>query len=221
MQQEWMAVGRLRERRARAALEQAPDVAFAIRSRMTHTDGRTERGEAFQVERTPLLTAEADDVDALYVRLIEWVRYWGQILGDEVPSTVRVAWKRIDEDSRAAAPEKQHMGFKARTTPEGARFLLSMLTSWLLIRHERMEEGSARSEYFDDVTTLIWSMRSRYGQTAAREKLVAPRPCPACGEAGIRAVWGSEELLDVLISCEVCGFEPKAPRASQIERWLS
>lgn len=220
-ERERLAAARVRSQRARTALGEAPTLAQHIRSQVLLTDGRTESGTWTPQATTPLLTVKADDGDQMYARLLEWVAFWGEQLGGMVPSTVEVAWRRVDMDSRAAQPDPQYLGFKAGTTAAGARFLTSMLTSWLLVRHERIIEHESGEAYLDDVTKLVWDLRARYKLTPARERLVSPRACPACGERAVHASWGSADITDVEISCEVCGFTEPRPSASKIERWLS
>lgn len=211
------AESRLRSDRTKKALGQASSLAAHLRRLVLETDGRTERGAEMPEAKTPLLTMKADDVDELYVRLLEWVGYWSRFLEFMPTSTAVVAWSRWNEDQG----QEQVIGFRAGTTAVGAGMLVSAQTMWLLIRHDQIALHPVAREYQDDVLQLVWGLRARYGLTPTRERLVAPRPCPECGEHAIRATWASEDVLDVEIGCEVCDFKPKAPRASQIERWLS
>jgi len=214
------ALNRLRILRAQKALEQAPELAMHMRSKIIVTDGMSERGFELPEASTPLHTIKADDADELYARLIEWVTYWSRWL-EFMPTATSVAARHIvDPDSRAADPQMVPIGFRAAATPEGAAMLVRLQTMWLLQRIPQMVlvEEDAAAAFFDDVTSLIWSMRAAYGMTPAREKLVSPRRCEDCGAYGVEVSWNSADITDVSIACEPCGTTVESPSAARIER---
>jgi hypothetical protein len=207
----------LRAHRCRIALRQAPELVEHIRGRLQPEDEHVEsRLDARPAETVAVV---GDAADEIFVRLLEWCVYWAEQLGVEPPSPA-VLWTRVDEDSRAARPERQALGFRAGTTPAGAGVLTRLLTSWLMLREDQIVEHEAAGEYQDDVKTLIWDARATYRLTDARQRPVRPRPCEVCGEPSVGVTWRSSELLDVEIRCEHCGNVYEAPRASDIERWL-
>lgn len=213
---EEQAEARLRVKRCLTALGQAPGLVEHIRELVDAAD-RVERGELGDV--VPLVTADVDDADEVFVRLLEWVRYWSAELGVREPAAVIVHWSRVDEDSRAGVPEREALGFRAGTTPAGAGLLTRLVSSWLAVRVELMV-GDAAVAFQEDVRSLVWGLRARYRLTEARERSVRPRGCPECGEAAVGATWTGAGLLDVVVGCEACGVVLPSLRASDVERWL-
>lgn len=211
------ALAVLRAERARRALQQAPEAAAHIRSLLEPSDGRTERGAVFAVMTTPLHTGEADDADDLFARLVEWALFWADTLEVQPPASGVAAWQGWNE----AAGETVVRGFKAGTTVEGARMLMRLQTLWLLTHHEKISGHESAEVYQDDVAELVRTVRGRYGLTAVRERMVRPRPCPTCGEAGVRAWWPTEDVLQVEIVCEFCHAPVEATRPSEMLRWVA
>jgi hypothetical protein len=173
------------------------------------------------LESTPLHTEKADDADEIYVRLLEWVGYWAETLEVVPPSVAIVGWSRVDEDSRAAAPERQFLGFRAGTTPEGAAMLTRLLTLWLLSRDDRIEQDSSTGAFQEDVAQLVWSMRAKYRLTPARDRKVLPRFCATCKEYAVEAWWASADPLDVVVQCTHCLQPYLAGKPSDILRWIT
>lgn len=210
----------LRARRCLTALGQAPELAHQIRSALTPSDGRTERGLWFPVMATPLLTAIADDADELYVRILDWVSYWNDTL-EFGPAMHAIAARNFQGAHQSAEyADATVTGFKAGTTPTQAAMLTRVQTMWLITRAPYIDGHPAAAEYHDDVRSMIWNFRAKYHLTPARERNVQGAPCPVCGEVTVGAFWRSNDILDVSISCDYCGHVVPTPRASDIERWL-
>lgn len=211
---------RLRAVRCRDALKEAPELVRHIRA-LVEAGERTEAGVWSPPQRTPLVTEWVDDADEVFVRLLEWVRYWSEQLSVEAPSAVKVHWSRVDQDSRAAAPERAPLGFRGGTTPEGAADLVGVVGVWLNLRAERISGHKSGQEYQDDVAKIIRDLQGKYRLTPARDRRVQPRVCPECSEAGVGVSWpGPDIVKDVLVSCEVCNVVLPAPTAREIEFWL-
>lgn len=213
-----LAARAVRAARCGVALRQAPDLVEHIRSVAESAD-RVERGEKLAEESTPLVTETVDDADEVFVRLLEWVTFWAETLGASKPP-IAVVWARVDEDSPAASPWSQVLGFRAGTTAAGAWALTGQLTRWLGERAGAIAGFEVADEFYRDVADLVFARRAKYRLTPVRERLVRLRGCPSCGEAAVGAVWGSSDVLDVVISCEACGAVVEVPRVSDLVRWL-
>jgi hypothetical protein len=211
----------LRAHRARTALNQAADLAAHMRAAVLHTDGRTEGGTWLPEAKTPLSSVKTDDADELYARIIEWVTYWAGELDPAAVGTLPRGWTRIIQDSPAANPQVQLLGFRAGTNAPLARLLVGAQTSWLLRHDAQIAELPDADQYQIDINKLIWDYRAKYGLTRARERHVRPAECPACGEHAVSAVWTGEGLTDVIISCEDCLRVIPNPTPSKIIRLIS
>jgi hypothetical protein len=217
----------LRARRARVALSLAPELAEHLRSLLTPSDGRTERGER-PTDRTPLLTGVDDDADELYVGLLEWVDFWADALQLVKPTRGVLAWRNLQVSHRSAGyRDGQLLGFRAGTSPRVARTLVQSLSSWLLRIDERRLEGHwSTREFQDHVTWQVWSLRAASGLTAARPaREASDRPCPVCKTFSMRAEFfggtvGAAELrgeLDVAgVATRDERLDPTSPAGRRI-----
>lgn len=199
---------RIRSTGAQKALTLAPSVIGHVRGLILERSSG-EAGIDVKVERTPLPTQKVDDADEAFAQLVDWVAYWAGEFKEPLPSTSRV-W-RARED---------HIGFVAGTTEEGAGMLVRLQSLWLLARHDRIAAHDSAAVYFDDVRSIVFSLRAKYPTSPRPPRLVHPRPCPTCGEAAVHAEWRSGDLLDVEIKCEVCQATIEPTRV-EIARWLS
>ena len=215
---EELAARAVRAAHCEVALRKAPDLVEHIRGLAESAD-RLERGEILAEESTPLVTETVDDADEIFVRLLEWVTFWAETLGVSKPSPA-VVWARVDDDSPAASPWSEVLGFRAGTTPAGAALLTRLLTVWLSGRSEQIVEFEVADEFHRDVADMVFRKRARYRLTPVRERLVRSRACPSCGEDTVGAVWGSGDVLHVVVSCERCLAVVEVPRASDLVRWL-
>lgn len=227
---------RIRAARTRTALQEAPHLARHLRTQILHTDGRSERGEAFAHKSTPLNTRLTDASDELYVLLLDWVSMWVSVTGANPPATAAVAWRNYRENDADNQPKA--LGLKAGTTVKGAGALVEILTMWLLSHQPQFEHHPEFVTYQDEVCTIVWRLRSSSGLTTARKAAEAsPRPCPACGEHEMRAEYfGSSfeaaeargdlrrdqlEAVDgIEVRCSACGHTERAS-ATKIAKWLS
>lgn len=207
------------QHRTRTALSHAPELVAHLRAIILPSDGRTEAGVEQRIQRTPLLTGVADDADAVYVKLLEWGRFWFGTFR-EVQAPFARARAVTDPDSPVSAPEVKVLGFHSGTTPEGARFLVGSVAGWLSNRLDRIAEHAVAKTFFEDVTGVVWGLRARHGLTRFRERPVTPRRCPECGEASVGAVWTSERVTDVVVACVNCGWFLPAPTPVQVVSWL-
>lgn len=198
---------RIRKMGAQKALGVAADVLAHVRALVT-AGYASEGGVEVRVERTPLHTGRVDDADAAFVQLADWVEFWGEQFKAAYPRTTRT-WR-----------SGEWMGFTAGTGPARARMQVQHFTLWLSARLEQIHIHPSGAEFEADVMRIVFSLRARYPMAPGPERLVHPRPCPECGEAGVHAWWRSGDVLDVQIRCEVCGHE-LAASPYEIERWLS
>jgi hypothetical protein len=240
----------IRAEKTRRALSLAPDLAEHLRTLVLHSDGRTEPGAAITVERTPLLAGITDDVDALFVLLLEWVAYWADTLEVKPPMTAVAAWTTAG-GIRREGPDVA-AGFRAGTTPERASALVWSLAFWLLVNDGEISAHPTAATYQDDVTSTVWALRAASRLTNAPVRTTSPRPCPVCGEHTVHgeffgstfdaaekrgerlSAWArrdgetAEQALNqflaavagVEVRCEYCGWTADA-RPSQIARWLA
>lgn len=226
-QQEAEAFAHVRDLRARKALGIIPDVIFHIRTLIEAAAGRSERGVEISVESTPLIAQWVDDSDELYANLVDWVGYWARQMETMPTATAAVAWRSFDDShSSIGNVDNTVNGFKAGTTPAGARMLTRLQTMWLLGKNPQILLHPSASVYQDGITDIIYKLRSRYPTAPRPERLVSPRVCEVCGQPEMVAEWpedGSQDVHDVVIHCggdlgcgRVIETTPK-----EIAKWLS
>ncbi len=226
-------IARARSRKLAAALREAPVVAEHLRRRLHHSDGRTERGDDIPEAQTPLLSWIADDADALYVAIVEWVRAWSAVIGAPAPTSAVVAWRRyhLFEDGTRGS---NVLGFPAWATPKDAHDLVAQSTDWLARHAAEIERDEDAAVYQDDLADKVWRLRAGYGLLEARPvREGTPRRCPACGEVAVQAEFfrGSltaaelrgEDLISeasgIEVRCSACG-RVSATRPGEVMRWL-
>jgi hypothetical protein len=176
----------IREQRLREALREAPEVARHLRDKVM--SGRIERGIAVTHQHTPLLTDVEDHAGDLYVVLLEWVRFWSAELSVRPPDTAVVAWRNF-QDSHASKgySDAPLLGFKAGTGPGEAWARVLSVTTWLLLREDRIPTHPTAGVYQDEVAATVWALRAQHGLTKGRKQRDAsPMPCPSCGEREVR-----------------------------------
>lgn len=176
----------IRETRLREALREAPTVARHLREKVM--SGRVERGIEVTHMHTPLQTDVEDEAGDLYVVLIEWVRFWSEKLSVQPPVTAIVAWRNLqDAHPSAGYMDGPLLGFRAGTTPAGAWALTQTLTTWLLLREDRIPTHQDAPVYQDEVAAQVWALRAAHGLTKGRKQRDASaRPCPSCGAYEVR-----------------------------------
>jgi hypothetical protein len=170
----------------------------------------SEAGADWREVSAPLRITAVDDVDERYVRLVEWVEFWSETLSIEPPAAHVVAWRNLKAGLQ---------GFKAGTTAMGARMLVALHTSWLLIHADEIGEHESAEAYRTDVTEFLFELRQRYPMRARRERPVEGRPCPACGLWNVFVDWADEEQSRARVACDDCGWEaPQREVARMLRR---
>lgn len=203
------AAARILAWRCSKALTGAGDLTLHVRS--LALNGKTERGETLPEWSAPMRITAVDDVDAMYAQLINWVGFWSEALNSPPPSTAIVAWSNTTEPQ----------GFRAGTSPLGARMLVQLLAMWLNVQAEAIEGHESAEVYRKDIVELLGTLRGRYPLAARPPKPISLRPCPVCDHNAVGAEWGSEDMLDVTVQCEHCGHVLPAAKPSELARWLS
>lgn len=234
------AEARIRAAKLHAALRVAPDVAMQLRAAAIPSDGRTEPGVVFPVERTPLVTGYADAANDLLVVLQSWVDAFAAGLGAEAPQavtwwnlqTARASEVRAGRSADGADP----LGFQAGTTPEQAHMAVTKLAAWLLWHSGELEGLPGWWDYAAEVPALVYRLRWAAGMVSPRRPVVewSTRPCVRCQRDEVRVEFfgeplhaaeaRGENLLDaangIAIRCGFCGTVYDATPA-QIGAWLS
>lgn len=203
---------------ARRRLEDLPELVAHIRTLVVPTLGGAGDGMPRAASKEPPLPMRADaadDADAIWRQLCEWVDYWSGVFDVKPPAAATAAWRNEDGDL---------LGFRPHLTPPGAGALTKYLVDWLLVRHEAIASKPSGELYYDDVADLqqvdheretrssIWG---KYPRAARRQRPVLPRPCPVCDHYAFGAEWpagGRPE--DVVLRCEVCGHQDDTPLAT-------
>lgn len=232
------AAAQVRAWRARSALRSAPDLAMHIRA--VALSGKTERGdelveESGEISRglrewvAPMRISATDDVDDLFVRLLEWVEYWSAVLEVGAPLRATRAWRNFQHSHRSAGYQDAEVrGLKPGTSPEAARRLVHLLTRWLMEQTESINGSEAAPGYHEDVLAMMSALRGRYPIAPKPEKEASPRECPLCGMPAVLADWamGPTSSSGVAVWCSMCGqdvveFVGGHRRLQRILGWLS
>ncbi|WP_025158885.1 hypothetical protein [Leifsonia aquatica] len=190
------------------ALREAPELFTHARAL---TLSRAEAGETLSEWNAPMRITVEDDASDAYARLGEWVENFAMWL-NIAPPVSHIAAQRIQRGDM--------QGFRAGVTPEGAGLLVNLLTSWLAIHSTRIATHDAHPTYREDVTSLLWRLRSKYPLDRGRERDVLPRTCPECGIPGVQAEWWSQNNADVEVSCMICGFTIDPADYKRILEWI-
>ncbi|WP_165069685.1 hypothetical protein [Marisediminicola senii] len=204
---------RLRTHRTRTALAAAPRIVEHIRSMITPglvnaSDGMPRATSPDP--STPLRMDAADDSDALYAQLINWVHYWAEVLPTAPPAPNVVAWSN----------DREPQGFRAGTTPAGAKALVEVHTMWLMLRAQLIATHPQQEAYQNDIIAIVGTLRSRYPTAPGSERLVSSRACPVCGEAEVAGTWLSEDHYDVRVECGHCGWFVPPKYYREALRWM-
>lgn len=205
---EEQAEAELRTFRADRALAGAAELVMHVRSIAISGDG--ERGETLPEWTAPMRITAADDSDAVYAQLLNWVDYWTRELGYRPPALARVAWSN----------QREAQGFRPSTTPEGASALVSVLVTWLRIRREQIQTHPAAPAYEEDVTAFLGELRGRYALEPRKPRPAAPRACTLCGEFAVQADWYGVDVKDVEVKCSMCGHEVPVASYRRVLEWL-
>jgi hypothetical protein len=176
----------IREQRLREALREAPDLTRHLRAKVM--SGRVERGIEVTHMHTPLQTDVEDEAGDLYVILVDWVKFWSEQLSVMPPATAVVAWRNYQDAHRSTGyTDAPLLGFRAGTTAAGAWGLVQTLTTWLLLREDRIPTHQDAPIYQDEVAARVWALRAQHGLTKGRKtRDASERPCPACGAYEVR-----------------------------------
>lgn len=209
------------EMRFRRAMQDAPGVVgFVLSQRLKFGAG----GQSVPVSGSkepplPFRVSAVDDADEAYALLVSWVVAWAEFLGEPVPSTAAVAWRRelvsgglvidgerVPDSGGVATGEDEPVGFPARTTPEGATGLVRALTSWLLVRHPRIVEAGPVVEYMTELTDLLGRIARAHRTVVDRKQghQQRSRVCPICGDEAVWVSWWSDDTADLIVQCHGC-----------------
>jgi hypothetical protein len=169
--------------KTRRALSSLPDLVGYVRE-CVDTTLRSERGGHVSQESTPLVTGWVDDADEAFAQVLNWVMFWSEELKVAAPSAGLVAWSN----------QVEVQGFRANTTPEGARALVALLTMWLNLREEAIDSSASCEVYRRDVTAIVGNLYGRHPTSPRPAHVASPRPCPVCGECEVRGEFYRESL---------------------------
>lgn len=204
---------RIQQWRLIRALQEAPDLIAHVRGQAI--SGRVDRGEVLREQTAPVLLSPLSDSDSVYAQLIDWVMNIAGQLRLAPPSLTVVAWNLFDPDNA----KDDFRGFRAGTTAAAAHLLTGIQTLWLIGHRSQIETWSGYREFRDDVTDMLWSLRSRYPMEERTDRATHPRKCPLCDEPNsVTAHWWTDDTRDVLVQCGTCGFTIDTP--TQILDWL-
>ena len=203
----------LLQHRAVRALNDAPTLIGYVRSLIVPGGGMSD-GMPRRVSKeppAPLRVEPTDDADEFYAQLVDWVTFWGGVLERPVPASARAA--RVLADGEV-------QGFRGHTTSEGASMLVKILAVQLKVWGPEISAHSSARVFYADVVAMVNVLRGRYPTSPRGERPVSPRPCPLCGVAAVGAVWGSENVRDVLVVCANCGHQVEVKGFGRILEWV-
>lgn len=219
----------LRAATARRRLEDLPELVTHIRSLVTPTLGGAKDGmprAASKEHPLPMRSDAADDADALWRQLCEWVEHWADVFDVRPPASATAAWRN---------EKGELIGFRTHLRPEQAGTLTKYLVDWLLIRHEAIASKPSGGHYYDDVSDLQqtvynlkgepeswYSIAPKYPRAPRLQRPVLPRPCPVCDQYAYGAEWPEDgRPEDVILRCEHCGHQDDAVlRSSRTARQI-
>jgi hypothetical protein len=204
---------RVRAWRTAEALRAAPDLVMHIRAQIVPGGGGASDGMPRATSKEPPAPARLepmDDADDVYAQLVLWVTYWAEELRLDPPSSTVIAWSN----------RREVQGFRAMTTPEGARTLTHLQSLWLNLHAEKIAAHDAGVTFQDNIVDVLSGLRGKYPTAPRPPRKVFPRQCPVCDEFAVGAEWFSEDTRDVEVKCAECGYEVPAKSYARILDWL-
>ena len=181
-------------RRVRLALERAPRlVEHIVANKMPTGAGLSERVQTSPDPQIPFNPTAFADADHLYRMLAYWCVVMAQMMGIQAPTPARHSWRATD---------KTVIGLPANITPEDARYVTSINSTWLRTQLEPiMHLWPEEVMEFHDQLIDVFRLGAKYPMrdNAKWSKL----PCPRCeGRLGIYPpeVFGAK----VYAVCENC-----------------
>lgn len=203
---------KVRDWRARSALRSAPDLAQYVRA--IAVGGKIETGETLREWTAPMRISASDAVDEMFSQLVDWRGRWQRWTPTTEPTAQPGVWRSGDQEV---------IGFAAGTTPQLAQILVRHQTSWLLEHADSITRQAGAGDYQENVTGIIWALRSKFPTRGHRDREVSPRPCPICGERAVGADWFVEgDPASVRVECAMCGHRipVKRMRNNATDEWL-
>jgi hypothetical protein len=192
--------------KTRRALSSLPDLVGYVRE-CVDTTLRSERGGHVSQESTPLVTGWVDDADEAFAQVLNWVMFWSEELKVAAPSAGLVAWSN----------QVEVQGFRANTTPEGARALVALLTMWLNLREEAIDSSASCATYRSDVVSIVGNLYGRHPMSPRPAPVVSARQCAMCGDFEVRGEFFREPMAAAEIRGELAvSFLAKDERAVRL-----
>jgi hypothetical protein len=194
--------------RARRSLLEAPSIIGWVRAQVTPAMGGSQDGMPRAASKTaplPLRADAVDDSDDAFARILYWVAYWSGLYEEQAPSAVQAHWRVQGET----------VGFRAGVTAEGASGLVSIATTWLLTRQDRILLHEDARTYLDDVADIVWQLHQRYPTAPRAARGVLDRPCPVCDRFAFGADWPDHSdaqwpdqppVDDFTLRCSFCEY---------------
>jgi hypothetical protein len=192
--------------KTRRALSSLPDLVGYVRE-CVDTTLRSERGGHVLQESTPLVTGWVDDADEAFAQVLNWVVFWSEELKVAAPSAGLVAWSN----------QVEVQGFRAGTSPAGARALVSLLVMWLNLREEAIDASPSCEVYRSDVVSIVGNLYGRHPMSPRPAPVVSARPCPVCGDFEVRGEFFREPMAAAEMRGELAvSFLGKDERAARL-----
>lgn len=188
---------------ARAKLVNAADLVAHVRGLVVPAGAQPSDGQPRASNTEAPLPFRPDPLEAsdrVYAHLLNWVRYWSEVLQVQPPAAASYAW----------ATDGGPQGFRSTVTPVGAWGLTQTLTTWLLLRHDAILRQLDAGDYFTAVDDFLGQLRARFPMRAPRARPTLPRPCPVCATETMTIERRGEQVTDIALVCSYCAFEGEA-----------
>ena len=189
--------------RLRYALRMIPDLMANMRLKMIPAGVSNYESERVQGGKddvpAPLRIEPLDASDALFAKLVSWIDALSEEMHAPVPG-IRT-WMGSSE-VQGSRPVSAH----------AAHDQADQLTSWFLVRLEKIAGSTSAAALHDDVcfgwddSPGVYKLTGQYG-VEPRQVRAADRPeCPVCGHRDVFVAWPSTLNPDVMILCGRCAW---------------
>lgn len=183
-------------RSTNAAIKLAPGVVKHVVSLLTANGGTEDRVDGTREAPLPMSVQAFADVNEIYSLLVYWTRVFAAELHVQAPGPAVRAWRNM---------RGTIVGLPANVTPDGARYLVGIMTVWLDAHLEQIcaldpEDVTG----FRDGLKYVFQANARWPQE--EKARYSDMPCPDDKCKGKIAVFPPKEFGDdETIVCQSCG----------------
>ena len=182
--------------RVQKALEVVPELVQHVVSMVSSSGQSDVRVSGSREAPLPFNGAAFNDANEVYQALVYFARVFADQMNVQPPGAAMRAWR-----NRTGVI----MGLPADISPDGARYVVGTMATWLKINLEAISDQNPDDFMeFHDRMREVFQINARWPRTARPE--FSQMPCPSEGCKGRVAVYPPHDFGDdQVVKCEKCG----------------